>query len=130
MRRSGVGAGGGIGMNKNVKVPVRTGSGAHSKNPGWVAQLGQSQGSHVTAESESKYRGDPMQRGPSFNSPVPFGNEKALDVGRGGPGTGRTTHHCGSQSQWGDVAGNPKPAGRQILSEYGPESSRPRNDES
>jgi hypothetical protein len=52
-----------------------------------------------------------------------------LNVGKGGPGTGRTTHHCGSQALFGS-GGPQKPAGRPILSQYGPESSRPRNDES
>jgi hypothetical protein len=46
---------------------------------------------------------------------VPFGNEVALNVGKGGPGTGRTIHHCGSQDQHGPVSGTPRGPGRGII---------------
>jgi hypothetical protein len=55
-------------------------------------------------------------------NPTPYGNAVALNVGKGGPGTGRDVHHCGSQGVHGGVAGSPKPQGRPILSQYGPES--------
>jgi hypothetical protein len=109
MRRSGVGSGGGLGMNKNVSVPVRTGSGSHSTRPGYAGQIGASQGSHVTGERDSSYRGEKMHDARSFN-PVKFGNEVALNVGPGGCGTGRTLYgKSGSQGQHGSV--NPGMAG-------------------
>jgi hypothetical protein len=128
MRRSGVGSGGGYGSNKNVSTPVRTGSGSREVHPGYAGQLGQAQGSHVTGERDSSYRGEKMYGGRGMN-PVPYGNQVALNVKGGGPGTGRTIYHCGTQDQHGNVAGSPKPAGQDILRSYGPESSRPRNNE-
>jgi hypothetical protein len=84
------------------------------------------QGSHVTRGQESSYRGEPLHSGRSFQ-PVKFGNEIALNVGKGGCGTGRTIYETGSQGMQGQVAGNRAPQGRDILSSYGPESSsRPR----
>jgi len=127
MRRSGTGSGGGLGMSKNVSPPVRTGTGAREVRPGGAGQIGVSQGSHLTNKDESGYRGETLYGGRGMN-PVPYGNAKALDVGKGGPGTGRTTYHCGTQSQHGS-GGPPKPGGRDILGAYGPESSRPGNDE-
>jgi hypothetical protein len=59
---------------------------------------------------------------------VKLGNEVALNVGPGGCGTGRTLYgQSSSQGQHGPVAGNPKPAGRPILSEYGPDYHKPRS---
>jgi hypothetical protein len=87
--------------------------------------LGNMQGSHVTRGQESNYRGEPLHDNRSFQ-PVPFGNEVALNVKGGGPGTGRTIYKTGSQDQYGS-GGPEKPSGRDILSEYGSESSRPHN---
>jgi hypothetical protein len=92
MRRSGTGSGGGIGMNKNVQPPIRTGGGSHSARPGGVRQLGQSQGSHVTRHSDSDYPGEKLHNASKDFQPVPFGNQVALNVKGGGPGTGRTLH--------------------------------------
>jgi hypothetical protein len=106
MRGSG---GGGYHSRQHVEKPVRTGSGSRSTNPGGVGQLGQKQGSHITHEGDSKYRGEPLHSGRSFQ-PVPFGNQVALNVKGGGPGTGRTIHACGSQGLQGSVnPGNPPP---------------------
>jgi hypothetical protein len=51
-----------------------------------------------------------------------LGNDMATDVGRGGPGVGRVTHHCGSQGTYGSTApgergvqGNADRGPRQIL---------------
>jgi hypothetical protein len=85
------------------------------------------QGSHVTRGEESSYRGDPLHAGRSFQ-PVPFGNEVALNVGKGGPCTGRTIYKTGSQGTQGSVAsGNPRPQGRDTLSEFGSDYRRPHN---
>src|SRR5215472_13478215 len=103
-------AGGGHGSRQITERPVRTGSGSRSTNPGGVGQLGQSQGSHITRGEESTYRGSPLHSGKSFQ-PVPFGNEVALNVGKGGCGTGRTLYgQSGSQGTHGaSNPGNPRP---------------------
>ena len=127
MSKGGNQKGGGYGSRQHVEKPVRTGTGSRSTNPGGVGQLGIKQGDHVTRGGSSGYRGDPLHSGRSFQ-PVKFGNEVALNVGKGGCGTGRTIYKTGSQGLQGNVApGNPPPQGRDILSSYGPESSRPSN---
>jgi hypothetical protein len=112
MRRSGVGSGGGIGMNKNVRPSVRTGSGSRGTHPGGVAQLGQHVGDKATHGDPkgSGYRGEPLHQNRSFQ-PVPFGNEVALNVGKGGCGTGRTLYgQAGSQGTHGATnPGSPRP---------------------
>jgi len=119
--------GGGIASKQHVQTPVRTGSGAREVRPGGAGQLGASQGSHLTNKGDSGYRGEVLYGGQGMN-PVPYGNAKALDVGPGGCGTGRTIYKTGTQQQYGS-GGPPKPEGRDMLSAFGPESSRPRNDE-
>ena len=107
--------GGGYGSRVHVEKPVRTGTGSRGTNPGGVGQLGQMQGSHVTRGEESNYRGDPLHGGRSFQ-PVKFGNEIALNVGKGGCGTGRTLYgQAGSQGTHGSVAGTAPPRARGIL---------------
>ena len=109
MSKAKVGRGGGIGMNKNVQPPVRTGSGSHSTRPGYVSQLGNKVGSHVTNKGDVGYRGEIMHDGRNFN-PVKLGNEVALNVKGGGCGTGRILHHCGSHGTHGAVEpGDPRP---------------------
>jgi hypothetical protein len=57
-----------------------------------------------------------------------FGNQKALDVGKGGPGTGRTVYACGSQGMTGQPApGNAPSKTRDTLAEFGPDYRRPSN---
>ena len=124
MRRSGVGSGGGHGSKNIVHKPVRTGSGSKSTSPGAVGQIGQSQGSHVTNKDETGYRGEIFHKPPNFQ-PVKFGNEVALNVGKGGCGTGRTIYKTGSQDQHGQPAqGNPPSQGRDILSSFGPDTRK------
>jgi hypothetical protein len=77
-----------------------------------VAQLGQHVGDKAT-HGNSKgtgYRGEPLHNNRSFQ-PSPFGNEKALDVGKGGCGTGRTLYgQAGSQgTHEATNPGNPRP---------------------
>jgi len=127
MSKGGNQKGGGYGSRQHVEKPVRTGTGSKGTRPAGVAMLGTMQGSHVTRGQESSYRGEPLHNNRSFQ-PVKFGNEVALNVGKGGCGTGRTIYKTGSQGLQGNVApGNPPPQGRDILSSYGPESSRPSN---
>jgi hypothetical protein len=123
--------GGGIASKQHVQTPVRTGSGSHNAHPAGAAQLGQAYGDHVTTRVGSTgYKGEPLHGPASRNfQPVPFGNEVALNVKGGGPGTGRTIYKTGTQDLHGS-GGPQKPQGRPILSQYGPESTRPRNPES
>jgi hypothetical protein len=99
-------SGGGI-TGKNVtRQPVRTGSGSFAKSVKATSQIGTSVGNHVTGKSKvlrSTQRD--LDAGRGFQ-PVKFGNLIALDVGRGGPGSGRNLYgQAGSQGQHGPVAG-------------------------
>jgi hypothetical protein len=108
--------------SKNVTEPgVKTGSGSKGISEGWVGQRGQKQGSHTTHGGETSYRGEEKFTGKNFQ-PVKFGNEVALNVGKGGCGTGRTIHSTGSQDQHGQPApGNPPAKNADILSQFGPD---------
>ena len=102
--------GGGYHSRPHVEKSVRTGTGSHSTRPGGVGQLGQKQGSHVTRHSDSDYRGERLHNPAKDFQPVKFGNEVALNVGQGGPGTGREVMSCGSQGTHGSTnPGNPRP---------------------
>jgi hypothetical protein len=103
--------------SKNVVRPgVRTGSGSFNARPAGAAQIGLMVGDHATSGGSSGYTGEKLH-GPAERNmqPVPFGNELALNVGKGGPGAGRTVYHCGSQDVHGATTGSPRPAGRGIL---------------
>jgi hypothetical protein len=117
--------GGGYHSRPHVEKPIKTGTGSRSARPAGVNMLGNMQGSHVTRGEESNYRGEPLHNDRSFQ-PTPFGNQVALNVGKGGPGTGRTIYKTGSQALTGS-GGPQKPSGRDILGSFGPESSRPHN---
>jgi hypothetical protein len=120
--------GGGYGSRPHVEKSVRTGTGSRSARPGGVGQIGQMQGSHVTRGEESSYRGEPLHNDRSFQ-PVKFGNEVALNVGKGGPGTGRETFRTGGQGCHGQPASGNPPAvpDRHLLSSFGPDYHRPGN---
>jgi hypothetical protein len=120
MRRSGVGSGGGYHTKQHVEKPVRTGVGNRGVSVGRVGQLGQMQGSHVTNRGDTGYRGEGKLHQGAALRPAMLGNEKALDVGKGGCGTGRTIYSTGSQSQHGQAAQGSK----DILSQFGPEASK------
>jgi hypothetical protein len=109
MRRSGVGSGGGHGSKNVVRKPVKTGAGAKAAHLGGVSQLGNKVGNHLTDKSSTNYRGEPLFAGSGYN-PSKYGNEVALNVGKGGCGTGRTIYASGSQGTQGSVnPGNPRP---------------------
>src|SRR6476646_10028488 len=101
-------SGGGIQSNKLVRPGIRTGSPRRGSSPAAADQLGQS----------TAFKKENVEVRPAYNSGVPLGNAKTLDVGTGGPGKGRQTHHCGSQGQHGPVAGQPRTESRDILSEF------------
>src|SRR6516164_11716497 len=120
--------GGGYGSRPHTEQSVTTGTGSRGTRPGGVGQIGQSQGDHITNRDSTGYRGERLHHDRNFQ-PVKFGNEVALNVGGCGCGTGRTIYKTGSQDQYGS-GGAQKPAGRDILGSYGPESSsssRPHN---
>src|SRR5262245_7880370 len=109
--------GGGYGSRPHVEKPVKTGTGSRGTRPAGVGQIGAAQGDHSTAHggAPTGYKGERLHNDKSFQ-PTKFGNEVALNVGKGGCGTGRTLYgQAGSQGQHGDVAGSPRPAGRGIL---------------
>src|SRR5262249_26136607 len=114
--RSGHRPGGGI-ASRPLTIPVRTGSGNRGVREGGAESIGKSYGSHITNKSDTGYRGPKFHSDRNPPMSVPFGNQKALDVGKGGPGSGRTLHgQAGSQGTRGPVAGSPRPQGRDILS--------------
>jgi hypothetical protein len=80
-------SGGGITSTKNVRPPVKAGPPSANKiNPGGAAQLGSAEYQNPT----------PLKAGTMPK--VPLGNAVALNVGKGGPGAGRSVHRAGSQS--------------------------------
>jgi hypothetical protein len=98
-------------MNKNVQPSVRTGTGSHSTRPAGVNMLGAMQGNKVTSQKgTTPYTGERLHNDRNFQ-PVKFGNEVALNVGKGGCGTGRKLYgQAGSQGTHGNTnPGNPPP---------------------
>jgi len=112
-RDSGHRPGGGIHSKNVVQQPARTGGGSHNARPAGVSQIGYAIGDHTTNRpGSSGYRGEELHGPASRNAQFTlFGNEVALNVGRGGPGTGRTLHgQSGSQGCHGSVnPGSPRP---------------------
>jgi hypothetical protein len=114
--------GGGIASNKHVQTSVRTGAGSFNARPAGAAQIGLMVGDHATHTGKSTgYTGEKLHGPASRNFPTRLGNEVALNVGKGGPGTGRDVHASGSQGQHGSPAGNAPARSRDILSSFGPD---------
>ncbi len=92
-------SGGGANMNKVRSVGVRTGSPmAQRVSPGAVSQIGSKQGNHSMSGTTQR----PPQPLVTGSMPqVPLGNALAQNVGKGGPGAGRTVHVSGSQGTHG-----------------------------
>jgi len=89
-----------------------------------VSQIGSSLGNHAT-EASGKLRNavEPVHVGAMGGmGSVPLGNAKALDVGKGGAGTGRVIYGSGTNKTYGPVAGTSRPQGRDILNDFGPDS--------
>jgi hypothetical protein len=104
----------GGGNSKLVHPGIRTGSPRRGSSPAAASQLGQS----------TAFKKENVEVRPAYNSGVPLGNAKALDVGKGGVGSGRTVMRSGSQGTWGTPdRGSTAPA-KDILSEYGPEKRK------
>ena len=85
-------SGGGSTMSKNVNVPVRTGQPSKGTSPGAADQIGPA----------VSFKREQVDGGRGYDG-AKLGNEVALNVGKGGPGTGRDVHHCGSQGTHGQV---------------------------
>ena len=119
---------GGIGSRTVSPQGVRNGAPARGISPGAVSQLGESVGNHATEHTKVlPYKGEKWTDGKTpAGGAVPLGNSVALNVKGGGPGTGREVFKCGSQGQSGPVR-SPNAQGRDILGEFGPDSSNARN---
>jgi hypothetical protein len=118
-------SGGGIQSNQLREVPVRVGKAREGINVVAVSRLGAMQGNHVTERGRTL----PNASGPLVSKQrpisIPQGNQVALNVGKGGPGTGRNLYRTGTQCMYGKpVQGSPNTARRDILSEFGPERRR------
>jgi hypothetical protein len=107
-------SGGGIAMNKNRSVGQRVAPRTTNViNPAQPDYLGQQ-----TAFAKG---GFVKRKAPDF---APMGNTLTNNVGKGGPGTGRTLHgQSGSQGCHGPVTGTVR-YGADILKDYGPEKSK------
>jgi hypothetical protein len=117
-------AGGGVRSNKVHSQGVRTGKPRHAVNPKWTSQIGSALGNHATNRTGMMPTSKVVERyraGPAIASEL--GNTRALNVGGGGPGKGRQVYATGSQTVHGPAAGTPKPQGREILREFGPDSA-------
>jgi hypothetical protein len=95
----------------NREVGNRLGKGAQEMRPRGASQIGSSIGNKAT--ETGRVKGIPSERIQGARLPpglsVKLGNEKALDVGKGGVGTGREVMRSGSQCQYGtSPAGLPR----------------------
>jgi hypothetical protein len=101
-------SGGGISSRVNREVGVRAGKRTlDAVSPSAVADLGAAIG----------YKRAPLVKSTPKDF-VPLGNDLATNVGRGGPGTGRTVYPCGYQDQHGQAA--PGQCGIQGRADRGP----------
>jgi hypothetical protein len=100
--------GGGEGSAKHIKRPQVGGSASVRKtSPYGTGHIGSAIGDKAMDSG-----GQPLRRGdPSLYQPakaiVPHGNTITTNVGKGGPGTGRTVHAKGSQAFYGNDANLP-----------------------
>jgi hypothetical protein len=100
-------SGGGATSNKvkNVREASRERPRVRAANVSAVSDWGAHRGSHSTDRGDGRFKNERLyDAGPSF-SPVKFGNELATNVGKGGPGTGRTLYgQAGTQCMTGKPA--------------------------
>jgi len=115
-------SGGGIQMNKNVSGKVRAGPpNTNVISPRGVSQYGYAAGSKMKEPGSFTTENSALPVNQGTGAQVPMGNAVALNVGGGGPGTGRTVMRSGSQALHGPVAGPAPVQGREILGAFGPE---------
>ena len=112
--------GGGYGSRPHVDVRApKAEPKPYAKRPAGVAQIGNMVGDHITNRDSTGYKGERMDRGRGYAPPVgPTDNVAACGVGGG-----RTIYKTGQQQQYGS-GGEQEPAGRDILSSYGPDSRK------
>jgi hypothetical protein len=115
--------GGGIQSSKRVEVGVRGGKPTTNVvSPRGVSEYGYAtpgklrQGAHT---SENTAENVFERKAPR----PPMGNAIATNVGKGGPGTGRTIYPSGFQSLHGAPVQGSTPPSKDTLAEYGPEVS-------
>lgn len=113
--------GGGVNSRVNKSVGVRNGASATGVRPAAVSQWGEALGNKAMGVSGKLKGAAEKYAGPAPIS-VPLGNQVALNVGKGGPGTGRTVMRSGSQT---GTAVTPQPIGptKDTLAEFGPDSA-------
>jgi hypothetical protein len=106
---------GGIRSKTVVHKPVRTGAAREHIQKAGVAQLGQMQGDHATNRGSTNNKGVGLI-GPNKPISVKLGNEVALNVGKGGVGTGRKQYgQAGSQGCHGAPdPGDPMPKAKAL----------------
>jgi hypothetical protein len=119
-----MGSGGGYNSKQVKKVGVKSGAPSTNKiSPRGVSQFGYATGGRL--RREGSFTGDstslPVNAG--VMPQVPMGNKVALNVGKGGPGAGRSVMARGSQGVHGNVAGPAPVQGRDILGAFGPEAN-------
>jgi hypothetical protein len=101
------------GAAKSRRVDMVEGpSTARATTPEMAANQGIKKGSHIMNGTEVR-RSVALPPGPAINNAVPFGNDLATNVERGGPGVGRVLYgQCGTQGTYGKpVQGNPPAPG-------------------
>jgi hypothetical protein len=98
----------GISSSKLVRPGVQTGSGAQGRTAGYAAQIGTALGNRAMTGPAPRAQA-PMAT-PTLKTGCALGNEVALNVGKGGPGTGRTVYGSGSQAQHGPATGQARPS--------------------
>jgi hypothetical protein len=97
--------GGGPNSRQVKEVGYRTGAGSREIRPGGVGQIGSSIGNKATDKGRILRGGvEPVVGTTRPISDGKFGNEVSLNVGKGGPGTGRNLWgKSGSQCTTGPV---------------------------
>src|SRR5713101_1831835 len=115
-------SGGGANSKVVRQVGIKSGS-ANIKaiSPAAAADIGIKKGNHASEGGGKTLQrpADPLIKATPKDR-VPMGNAVATNVGKGGPGAGRTVHRSGSQGQHGPAAGSAAPQGRDILSAFSP----------
>jgi hypothetical protein len=115
--------GGGSRSKKVVQKPVIVGKRAEAINERGVSQIGSSMSNKTTEGTKKLNPVEPVRgavRPEGSPGGVKLGNVLAASAVCG-PGGSREVSKSGTQQQWGGVAGSPKPGGRDILREFGPD---------
>jgi hypothetical protein len=114
----------GIQSSQRREVGNRLGASREGILPAYPGTLGNMRGNHATETGRTRSDNNIPRLDGKTGISVELGNTVALNSGSA-PGQGRTIMKSGSQMQTGAGAGPPAPTGgRDILSEFGPESLR------